>query len=40
MNTKTDFDSSTLRKNSVLFWCTLVIPVPIIGLGINLLNCA
>ena len=35
MNTKTDFDSSMLRMNSPLFWCTLVIPVAIIGLGIN-----
>jgi hypothetical protein len=35
MNLKTDFDSSILRKNSLLFWCTLVIPVAIIGLGIN-----
>jgi hypothetical protein len=32
---KTDFDSSTTRKNSLLFWCTLVMPVAIIGLGIN-----
>jgi len=24
-----------LRKSSLLFWCTLVIPVAIIGLGIN-----
>ena len=28
-------DSSTLRRNSLLFWCTLVIPVGIIGIGIN-----
>jgi hypothetical protein len=35
MNMKTDLDSSILRKNSPLFWCTLVIPVAIIGLGIN-----
>ena len=31
----TSFDSSTLRRNSLLFWCTLVIPVAIIGIGIN-----
>lgn len=32
---KTDLDSSILRKDSLLFWCTLVIPAGIIGLGIN-----
>jgi hypothetical protein len=37
MNTKTDLDDSTLRMNSPLFWCTLVLPVAIIGLGINFL---
>src|SRR5215470_6232441 len=35
MNTTTRLDSSTLRRNSLLFWCTLVIPVGIIGIGIN-----
>lgn len=35
MNTTTSLDSSTLRKSSLLFWCTLVIPVAIIGVGIN-----
>jgi hypothetical protein len=35
MNIKTDFDSSILRMNSPLFWFTLVIPIAIIGLGIN-----
>jgi hypothetical protein len=35
MNMKTDLDSSMLRMNSSLFWCTLVISVAIIGLGIN-----
>src|ERR1700688_459052 len=35
MNMKIDLDGSILRKNSLLFWCTLVIPVAIIGLGIN-----
>jgi hypothetical protein len=28
---KTDLDSSILRMNSPLFWCTLVIPVAIMG---------
>jgi hypothetical protein len=37
MNTETDLDDSTLRMNSPLFWCTLVLPVAIIGLGINFL---
>ncbi len=37
MNTKTDLDSSMLRKNSPLFWFALVLPVAIIGLGINFL---
>jgi hypothetical protein len=35
MNMTTSSDSSTLRRNSLLFWCTLVIPVAIIGIGIN-----
>jgi hypothetical protein len=35
MNNHTDIDSSVLRKNSPLFWFTLVIPVAIIGVGIN-----
>src|SRR6516225_6366616 len=35
MNTTTSLDSSTLRRNSLLFGCTLVIPVGIIGIGIN-----
>src|SRR5262244_1235652 len=35
MNTKADFDSSILRKNSLLFWCTLVVPTGIIVIGIN-----
>ena len=34
MQMKPDFDGS-MRKNSLLFWCTLVVPVAIIGLGIN-----
>ena len=37
MNTTTSLDSSTLRGNSLLFWCTLLIPVAIIGIGINFL---
>ena len=35
MSMKTGFDSSMLRKNSLLFWCTLVVPVGIIVIGIN-----
>src|ERR1700722_16126654 len=35
MNTTKSLGSLTLRRNSLLFWCTLVIPVAIIGLGIN-----
>jgi hypothetical protein len=35
MNTTTSLDSSTLRRNSLLFWCTFLIPVAIIGIGIN-----
>ena len=35
MDTTTSFDSSVLRRNSLLFWCALVIPVAIIGIGIN-----
>src|SRR4029453_16649513 len=27
--------SSVLRRNSLLFWCTLVVPVAIIAIGIN-----
>jgi hypothetical protein len=35
MNTTTSFDSSTLKRSSPLFWFTLLIPVAIIGIGIN-----
>ena len=35
MNITTNFDSSTLRRNSPLFWWTLLIPAAIIGIGIN-----
>ncbi len=35
MNTTTSLDSSILRRNSLLFWCTLLIPAAIIGIGIN-----
>ena len=28
-------DTSTLRKSSPLFWCTLLVPVAIIAIGIN-----
>ena len=31
----TDFDSSTLRRGSLLFWGTLVVPMAIIVIGIN-----
>ena len=34
MNT-TSFANSTLQRNSLLFWCTLLVPVAIIGIGIN-----
>jgi hypothetical protein len=37
MNTKTDLKNSTLRMNSPLFWFTLVVPLAIVGLGINFL---
>jgi len=32
---QTNLDNSILKKNSLLFWCTLVVPVAIIGIGIN-----
>ena len=39
MNTTANFaspnDGTTLKRNSQLFWCTLLIPVAIIGIGIN-----
>src|SRR5258705_6827043 len=35
MNATTGLDSPILRKNSVLFWCTLVVPAAIIAIGIN-----
>src|SRR5882724_318178 len=35
MNATRSLDSPILRKNSVLFWCTLVVPAGIIALGIN-----
>lgn len=37
MTTKTGVGSALLEKNSLLFWCTLVIPVALIPLGINFL---
>src|SRR5215510_208749 len=37
MNAKTGSDSSILKKNSLLFWFTLLIPAAIIPLGINFL---
>jgi hypothetical protein len=30
---KADVDGSMLRKRSLLFWCTLVVPVAIIAIG-------
>src|SRR5262249_16209937 len=35
MNMTTGTDTSTLRKNSPLFWCTLLVPSAIIAIGIN-----
>jgi hypothetical protein len=35
MNATTSLDSSTLRRNSLLFWCALVAPAGIIVIGIN-----
>jgi Domain of unknown function (DUF4267) len=35
METQMELDRSELRKNSALFWFTLVIPIAIIGIGIN-----
>jgi hypothetical protein len=35
METQMELDRSELRKNSALFWFTLVIPLAIIGIGIN-----
>src|SRR4051794_24857293 len=32
---KADVDGSMLRKTSPLFWCTLVVPVAIVAIGIN-----
>ena len=35
MTMKADAGGSMLGKNSLLFWCTLVVPVGIIAIGIN-----
>ena len=35
MNATTSFDSSTLKRNSPLFWLTLLVPIGIIAIGIN-----
>src|SRR5215468_1901556 len=35
MNMTTEIDTSTLKKNSLLFWCTLLVPIAIIAIGIN-----
>ena len=37
MTTNIDSDGSSLKRNSALFWFTIVIPVAIILLGINFL---
>lgn len=35
MNPTNSLPTSTLRKNSPLFWCTLLVPIGIIAVGIN-----
>jgi hypothetical protein len=35
MNTTTNLNSSLLKKTSLLFWCTALVPVAIIAIGIN-----
>ena len=35
MNATTRLTSPALPRNSLLFWCTLLIPAAIIGIGIN-----
>ena len=35
MSMQSGLDGSILRKNSLLFWCTLVVPIAIIAIGIN-----
>jgi hypothetical protein len=35
MNASATIPASALGRNSLLFWCTLVIPVAIIGIGAN-----
>jgi|SRR5471032_543276 len=35
MNTKTLANGETLKRNSALFWFALLVPVAIIGFGIN-----
>jgi hypothetical protein len=35
MNTTPSFDTSALKWNSPLFWLTFLVPVAIIGIGIN-----
>jgi hypothetical protein len=35
MDMTTGIDTSTLRKNSPLFWCALLVPSAIIAIGIN-----
>ena len=35
MNTMSNLNSSLLKKTSLLFWCTALVPVAIIAIGIN-----
>jgi hypothetical protein len=35
MSSTSNANSSELKRNSLLFWCALAIPVAIIGIGIN-----
>jgi Domain of unknown function (DUF4267) len=35
MNVPTDVNDSILKRYSLLFWCTLVVPAAIIAVGIN-----
>jgi hypothetical protein len=34
-NMTTDLDASALKRGSPLFWCTLLVPIGIIAIGIN-----
>ena len=37
MNKQSVLDTSVIERNSLLFWCTLVVPIAIIAVGINFL---